>query len=101
MIKKNSWVLIEKEILKPSERANNLPEETKKVPLKMWIKGYLLKDSQLEDEVEVKTLTNRIETGILKQVNPAYMHTYGKFIPELLAIDNMLKMELFGGDDNE
>ncbi|MFW5889252.1 MAG: 2-amino-4-oxopentanoate thiolase subunit OrtA [Bacillota bacterium] len=101
MIKKNSWVLIEKEILKPNQRANNLPEETKKVPLKMWVKGYLLTDSLLNDMVKVKTLTGRIESGILKTANPAYMHTYGEFIPELLKIDNMIKTELFNGDNNE
>ncbi len=101
MIKKDSWVLIEKEILSPNERSNNLPEETKKVPLIMWVKGYLLNDSNLNEIVKVKTLTGRIESGKLKQVNPAYMHTYGEFIPELLKIDQIVKSELKDGDDND
>ena len=98
MIKKGNWVQIKKIILKPEERAHNLPDATKKVPLLMWVKGNLLNDANIGDFVEIKTLTGRIETGELIQVNPSYMHTYGNFIPEILEIDRILKETLFGSD---
>lgn len=101
MIKENTWVQIKKIILKPEERTDNIPEETKKVPLLMWVKGKLLAKAEIGDEVEVKTLTGRIETGTLIEANPAYMHTYGKFIPELLEINHILKKTLYGGEYNE
>jgi 2-amino-4-ketopentanoate thiolase alpha subunit len=100
MIKKNSWVQITKEILQPNERAENLPKPTKKVPLKMWVKGYLQADASIGDDVTIKTITGRIETGYLVIENPSYMHTYGKFVPEILEIDRIVKSALFGGDFN-
>ncbi|MFP4478943.1 MAG: 2-amino-4-oxopentanoate thiolase subunit OrtA [Candidatus Izemoplasmatales bacterium] len=101
LIKKNTWVQIKKTILEPKERTGNIPEETKKVPLLMWVKGYLLDDGHIGDQVKIKTLTGRFESGELLEANPAYMHTYGQFVPEILTIDKLLKDTLFGGEDNE
>ena len=53
MVKKGTWVLIRRTILEPSERAPQVPDDTKKVPLQMWIKGYLEKDAEICEEVEV------------------------------------------------
>jgi hypothetical protein len=101
MIKKNSWVQITKEILSPHERLNHLPEPTKQVPFVMWVKGYLCDEAEIGSFVEIKTITGRMESGVLVCENPSYMHTYGEFVPELLEIDLMVKTSLFGGDDSE
>lgn len=101
MVKKDTWVRIKKIILEPHERTGNIPDDTKKVPLEMWTKGYLLNDANIKDLVKVKTLTGRIEEGILIEVNPSYMHTYGKFVPEILEIGHRVKKALFGGDNHE
>lgn len=101
MIKKHSWVQIEKVILNPEDRSPNLPEATKRVPLKMWVKGYLLEDAELGSSVQIKTLTGRIESGVLLYQNPSYLHTYGEFVPEILTIDQMVKSALFEGDQDE
>ena len=98
MIEKGTWVLIHRNILEPKERASQVPEDTKKVPLEMWVKGYLQADAQLGDEVEVKTRTGRKETGTLLEANPYYKHDYGKFVPELLTISEQVREILFGGD---
>ena len=100
MIDKGTYVRIRKTILKPEERSDNLPEDTKKVPFKMWIKGYLLEDSDLFDIVNIKTITGRLETGRLKEENPPYKHSYGDFIPEILALRDIIKKDM-RGDDNE
>jgi hypothetical protein len=39
IIKKGSWVQIHYIVLQPSERADNVPEDTKQVPLELWVKG--------------------------------------------------------------
>jgi hypothetical protein len=98
LIKKGSWVQIKKIILNPEQRANNLPEATKKVPLLLWVKGTLLSDSEMNDMVEIKTVTGRIESGELIDVNPSYLHNYGKYMPEIQEIDRIVKSTLFGGD---
>ena len=45
MAKKGDWVQIHNIVLKPEERSSALPEDTKKHPLEMWVKGYLQADA--------------------------------------------------------
>lgn len=101
MIKKGEWVLIHRNVLEPSQRAPQVPDDTKKVPLEMWIKGYLQEDANIGDEVTVLTVTKRIEKGTLLEVNPYYKHNFGKFVPELLKINDQVREIVFGGDSNE
>jgi hypothetical protein len=99
MIKKGEWVRIHKIILQPHERAPQIPDETKKHPLEMWVKGYLDADANTGDEVSITTAAGRKETGKLIEVNPHYEHSFGKFVPELLTIDRQVREILFGGDE--
>ena len=87
MIKKGEWVIIHRNILSPEERAPQVPDDTKKVPLEMWVKGYLNEDANIGDEVEITTLTKRTEKGTLLEANPYYKHDFG-----------VLRDILFGGD---
>lgn len=96
MIDKGSYVRIRRTILKPSERSENLPIDTSKVPYKMWVKGFLLNDADLFDVVTIRTSTGRLETGRLKEVNPPYKHSYGDFIPEILKIKSIIKNDMYG-----
>lgn len=91
MIKKGSWVQITRIVLQPEDRYFTLPAETKKVPLQMWIKGWLVKDAKLGDEVQIKTRTNRLEKGTLLALNPTYRHDYGDFVPEILTMDRIIQ----------
>jgi hypothetical protein len=99
--KKGEWVKIYRVILKPEERAPQVPDDTKLVPLEMWVKGFITADAELGDIVEVKTITGRMESGKLVEINPTYTHSFGNFIPELLQIGLDLKQILFGGDSDE
>lgn len=102
MIKKGDWVRVHRIILQPDERAPQVPEDTKSVPLEMWVKGYLIDDeAKLGDEVKITTITGRTEYGKLLEVNPSYDHSFGNFIPELLEIGQQLRGILFGGDSDE
>lgn len=98
MIEKGTYVRIRKTVLKPEERATNLPNETKLVPFKMWVKGYLHEESDLFDMVTITTTTNRIETGRLKEANPPYKHSYGGFVPEALQLKNIILSDFHGED---
>jgi len=101
MIKKGEWVSIHRNILEPSQRAPQVPDDTKKVPLEMWVKGFLQKDANIGDQVEVLTRTKRMEHGTLLEVNPTYKHDFGKFVPELLKVGEQVREILFGGESNE
>lgn len=100
--KKGDWVRIYNVILKSSERAPQVPEDTKKVPLEMWDKGYLInEEAKVGDKVEVETYIGRKIEGELLEVNPYYDHSYGKGVPELLYIGRQLRNLLEVGDIDE
>ena len=100
MAKKGDWVRIHSVVLKADERTAKLPEDTQKCNLEQWTKGFLLEDAEIGDEVTVETAVGRIEKGTLIDDAPYYDHSYGKFVPELIAIDKQLREEMaeIGGD---
>lgn len=98
MAKKGDWVQIHQIVLKPEERAPQVPADTKCVPLELWVKGYAQHDAEIGQSMEIETVTGRKVKGELVAVNPNYTHDFGKFVPELLKIDAQLKEILYGGD---
>ena len=96
MVKKYSWVMIEKVLLEPENRASHLPEETKKVPYIIRICGYLMEDANLKDTVKIKTKIGRIHEGKLIEENPSYKHNFGDTVKELIDINVSLREELAG-----
>ena len=98
MAKKGDWVLTNSIVLTPEQRAAQVPEDTHRVPLEMWIKGRLTEDAEIGDTVEIVTRTQRRVKGRLIEVNPRYTHDYGEFVPELLEIGDTVRGILFGGD---
>ena len=85
-IKTGTWVEIENIILPAGERAPHVPDDTQQVPLKMRVKGFLVKPALLDEEVEIITTVGRRLRGTLVEVNPAYTHQFGAPIPELSTI---------------
>ena len=99
MPKKGDWVIIHNIVLAKENRAAQvLPVDTRQVPLEAWVKGYLQEDAEIGSEVKIKTVSGRIETGKLVEVNPTYRHSFGNFIPEILEIDRRLHEALYGGE---
>lgn len=99
--KKGDWVKIHSIVLTPGERAPQVPDDTKKVPLETWVKGFLQEDAALGDTVCVKTYTGREVKGTLVEIAPTFKHSFGENIPELLEIGQQLRAILFGGDADE
>ncbi|MBS4535186.1 2-amino-4-ketopentanoate thiolase [Clostridium sp. D2Q-14] len=93
--KKGEWVEIEEVLLESDKRAQHLPEDTKKVPLVQWFKGYLLnEEAEIGDYVEVETLIGRNITGKLSDINPKHVHNFGEPIKELIDIGKELRKEV-------
>lgn len=83
---KNTWVEIGGVVLQKDERAPNLPDDTKQIPLEMRVKGFLLHDAEKGGEADIVTLSGRTVRGILTGINPEYAHMFGRPIPELSPI---------------
>ena len=87
---------IHRVILSAQERTANLPEDTKRVPFELWVKGHLLCDGEIGDEVTIRTVSGRKEHGTLMEVDPQFDVNFGRFVPEILEMDVRLRAALFG-----
>lgn len=98
---KGDWVNVYNIIFKPEERAPQVPEDTKKVPLETWVKGFIQEDATIGEIVSIKTITGRQVKGKLVEINPSHSHSFGQMVPEVLQIGLRLKSILFGGEAHE
>lgn len=92
------WVQIHQIILNPEDRAPQVPEDTKKVPLELWVKGYALHKAKIGKMLEIETLTGRRISGKLVAIHPRYFHDFGSFVPELHSVGKQLRNILSGGE---
>ena len=99
VIAAGTWVQIEKTLLEPSERAPQIPEETRKTPLIMRTRGFLKRNASLGDVVEIETVVGRTLSGKLVAVNPPYEHGFGAPVPELFPVGREFR-DLIGGPDS-
>ena len=99
---KGQWVKIHNIILDPSQRAPTVPEDTKNVPLEMWLNGFLnQEEAVVGEEVMIKTVIGRTVKGKLIEIDPRYDHSFGKPIAELLVIGPQVRDLIEKGDSNE
>jgi len=93
-IKRGSLVEIRKVLLEPSERAEHLPEETKNVPFEARVRGFLMRDANLGEEVEIETPIGRFIKGTLVAENPPFTHGFGRPVRELVEVSRELRKEI-------
>ena len=90
-VEKGTWVEIHTVVLTTSERAPHVPEDTRRVPLEMRVKGFLLAPVAIGEHAEIETPSGRHLRGKLTDVNPAYTHSFGSPVPELSSIGRELR----------
>lgn len=98
LVDKGKYVRIRKHIILPGKRDKSVPAETQKVPLKMWIRGRLIEESELFEETSVITTTGRIVKGELKEIEPRYKHDFGDFVEELTCVREIILSEMWGDE---
>lgn len=86
IVEKGTWVEIKQVVLQPEERAQSMPEETRKTPYILRASGFLLEDTELGQPARIRTIIGRELNGTLITVNPSYSHSFGTTVPELLTI---------------
>jgi len=94
MVDKGTWVMVERVVLKAAQRADNLPEDTRKTDLRLWVKGYLTHQAEIGEEATVVTLCGRSESGTLAEINPSYAVDYGSYAAELNIAGQQVKEAL-------
>jgi hypothetical protein len=87
----NTWVEIHQIVLEKDDRAPQVPEDTRQVPLEMKVKGFLVHEAAVGEQAEIITPAGRTIKGTLVEINPPYTHMYGPPIPELLPIGEELR----------
>lgn len=90
-IEQGRWVEVRRTVLHPGERAPQAPEDTRRVPLEMRVKGFLVESATEGEEAEIVTAAGRRLRGVLDRVEPAYTHGFGSPVPELLAIGSEVR----------
>lgn len=75
--RRGDWVQVRQVILKPGQRAPQVPEDTSQVPLIRLVKGFLAQDANLGDTATITTVIGRTIGGELVAVNPHYEHSFG------------------------
>jgi len=81
---RGQWVQIHKIILKPGERAPQVPEDTAEVPFELRVKGYLQDEKAvIGDLVTIKTPIGREVKGQLIDIEPRYTHDFGDHVSVL------------------
>jgi len=96
LIAEGTWVEIRHIVLAVGERAPQVPEDTRQVPLEMRVKGFLVAPAALGQEAEIETAAGRRLRGTLVAVNPAYSHGFGPPIPALSTIGSEVRAMLRG-----
>lgn len=94
MVEKNRYVEIRRTLLEAGKRNDNVPEDTKNVPLEMRIRGTLLSAGNPGEFVRIETETGRIEEGILVAVDPAYDHDFGGYVEELRVVRQTIRKDM-------
>ncbi len=90
-IEKGTWVEIHNVVLQANERAPQVPEDTRQVPLEMRVKGFLVAPASIGENTEIETPSGRRLCGKLSEVNPPYTHSFGSPIPELSTIGKSVR----------
>lgn len=99
--RRGDWVQIHNILLQPGERAPQVPDDTRKVPFEMFLKGFLRdEEARIGQAVTIETIIGRQVRGTLVAINPAYPHDFGKPVPELLSIGPQLRAILAEEEGN-
>jgi hypothetical protein len=100
LISTGTWVEIHRVVLQPSERAPQVPEDTRANPLEMRVRGFLTAPVRPGETAEIITAAGRRLCGVLTEVNPAYTHGFGCPLPELSNIGAEVRALLRDREDS-
>ena len=97
--RRGELVPIETVVLPIGERAPQVPDDTKKTPLRAFTKGFLQEESATRGgRVTVRTMSDRLVKGTVSDLPVSPIHTFGDSVPELTAVHRQVFELMFGGE---
>ncbi len=93
------WAEIGFAVLRPDERPNTLPPETRSVPYYARVSGFVTGEPAVGDTVEIETSLGRTLRGELLQIDPAYSHGFGLPVLELIEAGLEARLLLWDKED--
>ncbi len=85
------WVEIGDTVLEPGQRAPQVPDDTRRVPLQYRVRGFATEPGECGAPISIRTRAGRELRGTLLAVRPAYEHGFGVPADELLGIGEELR----------
>lgn len=97
--KRGDWVQIRRVVLPPDERAPQLPQDTRQVPLVLWVKGRATRPGMIGQTIRIRTVTGRLVEGTLEEVHPRYVHDFGDHVDELAQVGPQVRSLLYAASE--
>lgn len=90
--KRGDHIRIRWVVLRPEERPDGVPADTRATPFVACVNGYLDDPSaSIGDHVHVRTEIGRVLGGELVEIGPRTDHDFGSPQPEILAAAQQLR----------
>lgn len=96
-IAQGTWVELRRVVLPAGQRAQQVPDETQRVPLELRVKGVLVAEAAVGEQALAVTAAGRTLRGTLESADPPYSHGFGPPVPALRAVGEELRALLRAG----
>ncbi len=89
------WVEVEWTALAPEDRREGIPGDTAATPLRVRARG-MVSGAELGTEATVTTVIGREVTGLVREIEPGYHHSFGRPLPAWLTMRDAIRRERAG-----
>lgn len=96
LISAGTWVEVTQVVLPAGHRPETVPADTRQTDLILRVRGFLTEPARPGDQATVRTLADRLLTGLLTDPTPRFSHDFGQPVPELLEVGSEIRRELRG-----
>lgn len=86
------WVEVEWTALAPRDRREGIPDDTASTPLRVRARGMAVAAAP-GTEATVTTVIGREVTGLVREVEPGYHHSFGRPLPPWLEMRDAIRRE--------
>ncbi|MGW1551567.1 2-amino-4-oxopentanoate thiolase subunit OrtA [Streptomyces sp. NPDC002346] len=86
------WIEVEWTALEPADRREGIPDDTAATPLRVRARGMAV-SAEIGKEATVTTVIGREVTGLVREIEPGYHHSFGKPLSSWLEMRDAIRRE--------
>jgi 2-amino-4-ketopentanoate thiolase alpha subunit len=86
------WVEVEWTALAPEDRREGIPGDTAATPLRVRARG-MASAARPGTDATVTTVIGREVTGLVREIEPGYHHSFGRPLPSWLEMRDAIRRE--------